>query len=106
MTGGRGYGDSRRVDFILSALWPFKLGHGNARGADSLCEQWVRRRDPCAFTRYPAEWTKHGKSAGPIRNRFMLDDFKPHILVAFPGGSGTADCVAAALSRGIPVWRV
>ena len=44
---------------------------------------------------------KHGNAAGPIRNQRMLDHGKPDIVVAFPGGSGTADMVK--LSRGR--WR-
>jgi hypothetical protein len=33
----------------------------------------------------------------------MLQDFNPDILVAFPGGSGTADCCRKALTKGVKV---
>lgn len=49
---------------------------------------------------------KYGKSAGPIRNQTMLDDGKPDLVLAFPGGRGTADMVAKAEKHGIPVRRI
>lgn len=41
-------------------------------------------------------------AAGPIRNQQMLDDGKPDLVVAFPGGKGTADMVRRARVAGIP----
>jgi UDP-N-acetylmuramoylalanine-D-glutamate ligase len=55
---------------------------------------------------FPADWKTHGKAAGPKRNRQMLDDAKPDLVVAFPGGRGTDDMVNKAKSRGVPVVRV
>ena len=34
----------------------------------------------------------------------MLDLFAPDGLIAFPGGSGTADMVARARAAGVTVW--
>ena len=50
----------------------------------------ARERDDEHF---PADWARHGNSAGPIRNGQMLAAGKPELVVAFPGG-GTADIVA------------
>ena len=112
VTGGRDYRDAAHVDFILSAIWPFILGEGGARGADSLCAKWVWEKVKPDYEEaeyhirtYKADWSG-GHSGGPIRNRRMLDQHEPHALIAFPGGKGTADCVAAAHERGIPVWHV
>jgi hypothetical protein len=33
---------------------------------------------------YVAQWKKHGRAAGPIRNQRMLDKGKPDLVVAFP----------------------
>lgn len=77
------------------------LWHGNARGADRAAHQWAKEFQvpvyPC-----PAEWAKHGKRAGPIRNQNMLGQH-PDLVIAFPGGRGTADMVARARRAGVPV---
>lgn len=52
---------------------------------------------------FPADWRKYGKSAGPLRNQQMIDEGKPDLVVAFPGGTGTADMVRRAKAAGIRV---
>lgn len=52
---------------------------------------------------YPADWKSHGRSAGPIRNQRMIDEGNPDIVLAFPGGRGTADMVTRAKRAGIMV---
>ena len=81
-----------------------KLAHGGASGADELCRDWANRCFGATNVRqFNAYWDANGPGAGPIRNATMLDEFKPHVLIAFPGGDGTADCVKKARARGIPV---
>jgi hypothetical protein len=41
--------------------------------------------------------------AGPIRKQQMLDEGKPDLVVAFPGGRGTAHMVRIARAAGIEV---
>ena len=52
---------------------------------------------------YPADWKKYGKSAGPLRNQRMIDEGKPDLVVAFPGGVGTADMISRAKAYNISV---
>lgn len=78
------------------------LIHGGARGADTLAEDWAVV-NWCTVEEYKADWKTHGKRAGPIRNRQMLDEGKPDIVVAFPGGKGTADMVRRAQKANIEV---
>jgi hypothetical protein len=73
---------------------------GGANGADKAAEQWGVRHAGGVRT-YPADWDKHGKSAGSIRNQLMLFDTQPHIVLAFPGGAGTADMVRKAERAGV-----
>jgi hypothetical protein len=55
--------------------------------------------------RYPADWSR-GRSAGPQRNREMLEKGEPELVVAIGYGSGTANMVRQARSAGVPVeWR-
>ncbi len=52
---------------------------------------------------FHAEWMKYGKAAGPIRNARMLAEGKPDLVVAFPGGRGTADMLRRVREAGIEV---
>jgi hypothetical protein len=51
----------------------------------------------------PADWQKHGTAAGPIRNKQMIVSGKPDLVLAFPGGRGTADMSRRAEKHGIPL---
>lgn len=100
--GGRDYADFRKLSATLYALHseePITLIiHGAARGADSLAGMWaVQNKVP--MKTFPANWKKHGRSAGPIRNREMLTAAQPDLIVAFPGGRGTADMVEFSRSK-------
>jgi hypothetical protein len=80
--------------------------HGGCpTGADKFADEYcvVNWLDMQVFR---ADWTAHGKAAGPIRNQRMIDEGKPDLVVAFPGGRGTADCVRRARAAGIPVKEV
>lgn len=79
--------------------------HGGAQGADRLALSWANR-NLITEEPYNADWRKHGKAAGPIRNQRMLDEGKPDLVVAFPGGRGTADMVRRAKAAGIEVIEV
>lgn len=109
VAGGRDYAGWDRLCEELDALHASrpiaKLAHGGARGADTMAGAWARSRSVEEVV-FPAQWNTFGKNAGPIRNRGMLDDMAPDVLVAFPGGSGTDGCVREARKRGIFVLEV
>lgn len=77
---------------------------GPYKGADYWANQWAIASG-IPTHRCHAEWKIHGKSAGPIRNQAMLNE-KPDLVVAFPGGYGTADMVRRARAAGIEVVAV
>jgi hypothetical protein len=106
VTGGRDYADSETVWAVLGELLPIAaLAHGQARGADSLADYWASQHGVPVYG-YPADWSRHGRAAGAIRNRQMLDDFRPDLVVAFPGGKGTRDMVARARRADVRVLTV
>ena len=77
--------------------------HGHCKtGVDRLADNWAII-NWVPTQRCPADWERYGKSAGPIRNQRMLDCANPDIVVAFPGGRGTADMVGRAWKAGIRV---
>lgn len=107
--GGRDYDDRDQLFGILDTAHTANpiicLIHGAARGADTLAADWALERDVLANA-YPANWDRHGNAAGPIRNRRMLEEGKPHMVIAFPGGKGTANMIIQAEAADIPVVRV
>ena len=80
------------------------LIHGAAAGADTHAGAWAKRRG-VEVKPYPADWKTHPRTAGSIRNRLMLTDGRPELVVAFPGGKGTANMVALARGAGVQVWE-
>lgn len=81
------------------------LLHGGARGADEGAADWGKSEHLRVLC-YPANWKRDGKAAGPIRNQRMLDEGKPDLVIAFPGGVGTADMVRRARAAGVEVIEV
>ena len=79
--------------------------HGGARGADTVAARWAEAHS-LEVVKFPADWQRHGRAAGGIRNQQMLDEGHPDAVVAFPGGVGTADMVRRAKAAGLPVWEV
>lgn len=106
VTGGRDFRDQGAVNRALDDLHAvrpvWRLVHGGARGADALGQRWASARDVTTVV-YPARWSEHGRAAGPIRNQLMLDQQCPGLVIAFPGGRGTADMVERAKKAGVEV---
>jgi hypothetical protein len=102
--GGRDFDDWAMLCTVLNALNPYPtvVIHGAARGADRMAGDWARANG-LSWEAFPADWQRDGKAAGVIRNSRMLAEGKPDLVVAFPGGRGTADMVAKARKVGVPV---
>lgn len=107
--GGRDYRDTKQFCSVMDALHqesPISLiVHGDANGADTMAGCWAVKNG-LQVSVYPANWNRYGRSAGPIRNRQMLDEEHPDLVVAFPGGKGTAHMVRIAKADGFKVIEV
>lgn len=127
--GSREWTDRNAIARELISLAPDVVIHGDARGADivagTVAYQWaIDERRTLRIEPYPADWTRDGKAAGPIRNARMLAEGKPDRGLAFgalwkPSGltprrtmtldpdawkrTGTGDMVAKMLRVGLPV---
>jgi hypothetical protein len=106
--GGRDFNNVAFIWSRLDALHEQKgfthLIHGGARGADTIAGDWAKTKP---IERYVcrADWDKYGKAAGPYRNARMLE-WLPDLVVAFPGGRGTADMIRQAKSAGVEVVEI
>jgi predicted Rossmann-fold nucleotide-binding protein len=99
--GGRHFDEWKTLAKALDALEVTVLMQGGAGGADQMALKWAETRGIPVIT-FPANW-RSGKRGGPERNAFMLAEGKPHMVVAFPGGAGTADMVRKAKAAGVKV---
>lgn len=109
VSGGRDYTDGTRVAAEMRKLerkankagYSLVLITGGARGLDSLVQQWCDETGTRCIV-MPAPWNSaYSKSAGPIRNQWMIDVCEPNYAVIFPGGRGTADMQARVAAAGI-----
>lgn len=99
--GGRDYQNKQYLFETLDALYAFEdckwstIIQGGAQGADTLAVLWARANNIPVQTFF-AEWKKYGKMAGYLRNKRMLFEGRPDLIIAFPGGRGTANMIAQA----------
>lgn len=82
--------------------------HGNAPGADSIANHWVIHRQRQDWNvepeARPAQWTRHGRRAGPLRNQEMVDAGADLVLAFIKDNSpGASHLVREARTAGIPV---
>ena len=120
VTGGRrwGQGQEKESDAVVRAriynelkrLDPWEVVHGAAKGVDSLAGRWAEKHGvqvhAVPIKRGGANESIPFKARANARNQQMLTEYQPDIVVAFPGGAGTADQVARARKQGFTVVEV
>lgn len=104
------------LEDLLNDIWlddedtEITLIQGGAPGADLLTKVFaLDEYGDCSYIKhkeFPADWKRYGKAAGSIRNKQMLDEGKPDLVVAFPGGRGTADMIRQAKAADVKVLEV
>ena len=79
-----------------------QLVSGGARGVDTLVERYARERD-IELRVFAADWSTHGRAAGPIRNA-QIEQYATH-AIAFPSrnGRGTQDTMRRFARSGKPL---
>ena len=102
--GGRDYNDRQRIKQVLEGLDFQAILHGGYEGADTLAGQYARSHGIMEI-RVDANWDFYKKSAGPIRNKWMIG-LKPDLVVAFPGGWGTDNMMKTAIDNSIEVMEI
>lgn len=111
VSGGRHFEDSEHVRRTLERLLPIDEIHegGCPTGADFFARLFAKHYGIKNVTHH-ADWGRHGKSAGPRRNRSMCQlayngatDFDQVIAVFFKGGRGTENCFMNAKDIGLTI---
>lgn len=104
--GGRDFSNVafiwRELDKLHEARPFTAFMHGGAKGADAIASEWSKTK--AGLERYVchADWEKHGRAAGPIRNQRMME-WKPDLVIAFPDpkSRGTYDMAWRARKAGV-----
>ncbi len=121
VTGGRHYAHREKVFNALADLLEIDEEHwmgtvtltvihghclvlGKLSGADRWADEFATVYW-CHCLSFPLD-PKDGSFAGFKRNQKMLDEGKPELVLAFPGGTGTADMVKRAKNAGIEVREI
>ncbi len=109
VAGSRGFTNyenmRRALDHLLQHQLPLvTIISGGARGADYLGEKYAHEKE-LPLEVYPADWVRHGKSAGFRRNVHMVTSIKADGLVAFWDGQsrGTKHVIDEARKWGLEV---
>ena len=114
--GGRHFNDYNTLETLVDSVIDEKglnyneieIISGHCEGADELGEQYAKNRGITCIL-FPAEWSKYGRAAGPIRNSQMIEYASKStvsIVVAFvsPRSKGTLDTVTKATKKGFIVF--
>lgn len=119
IAGSRKIGSGVLCQKMFDAIWPLTIlvrkevvdmvVSGGCKGSpDVFGEEWAaQHKIPCQV--FPADWDKHGKAAGLIRNRQMAEFCgSDGMLIAIWDGEshGTANMVKEALAIGMDVFGV
>lgn len=107
------------VETLAGRLPPYRLTlvHGNANGLDKMIAREARMRG-WRIESHPADWDRHGKAGGFIRNQEMVDT-DPDLCLAFlmdcalPDCKkskahithGTADCIERINKAELTLWE-
>lgn len=116
--GGRHFKDYECLESVMSevmskiAPWRdvIEIVSGHCEGADQLGELYAKKHGlPCKV--FPAQWKKHGRAAGPIRNSEMVkyaSEAEMSVVIAFrsPRTKGTNDTVKKATKQGFKVFVI
>lgn len=113
ITGGRKRNSSSDYKMLDNDIWvldhtgsftgnPVIIQGGCPTGIDSLARK-VAEKHSIHLETFPANWKKHGRAAGPIRNQAMADA-GADLCLAFPSAgrsAGTWDMIRRAVAAGI-----
>ena len=115
--GGRHFNDYKTLESLVDSVIEenglnyneIEIISGHCEGADTLGELYAKNHN-IACILFPAEWTKYGRAAGPIRNTQMIEyasGSQNPIAIAFlsPRTKGTLDTVKKATKNGFIIYK-
>lgn len=106
VTGTRETLTEEWIEIIGDTLLEYEIDvlvHGGCTGVDKECDRLALSMG-WRVVEVRANWRKYGRAAGPMRNRKMIDEYEPELVLAFPieSSRGTRDCIEYAKKKGVP----
>lgn len=109
IAGGR---DIANVSVIFGAIATSGFAHeitevvsASVPGVDEIGFMWARQMADVPVKEFPADWKKHGKAAGPIRNQQMAEYADALILVWDGKSKGSANMLMHAKNHGLRIYE-
>ena len=100
--GDRNWNDIDRVREVVKEMHGKSfidvVIEGEAKGADILARV-AAEGIGIKVEKYPADWQKYGRAAGPIRNSQMLKEGNPDVVVGFHWKVEESKCTRDMLTR-------
>lgn len=105
IAGGRDIHDYQLVlDAIEESQIPISVVvSGGAAGVDSLGERYADEMNITLHV-YKADWQRHGRAAGPIRNKKMAENAEALIAIWDGKSKGTKNMIETARKHGLLVY--
>jgi hypothetical protein len=99
------------VDDVVTSNHDLLVIQGGAVGADEFAKDWADSHDGVGSVTVHADWRKHGRRAGPLRNQRMIEMDRLNLVLAFVNkplerSVGTFDMVRRARGAEVPVWVI
>ena len=123
--GSRDFNNRKLAFAELDALFDETMNNDNVtleiieggyRGADRIAAEWAGARESwdVVHTAVPADWTRHGHAAGPIRNAEMGTKLRARRdqagtrarVIGMPGNNGTNNMLKIARKHGFEIDRI
>ncbi len=105
--GSRNWVDRETMENVFKHIDDSIIIEGQCKGADLMAAELAEGKNLC-IERYPANWEKYGRSAGPIRNQQMIKIGKPDIVLVFhealASSRGTKNMMKYAKEVGITTF--
>lgn len=98
IVGYRHYNNYHEFKTLVFDFWNrnnyTKIISGGASGTDSLAERFaVEYNIPFDKTKYLPQWSIHGRAAGPIRNRLIVQDADAIIIFLSVKSKGSKNVI-------------
>lgn len=102
VAGSRSCNDYKSVKTAIESCgWDISsIVSGAAKGVDLLGERYARE-NAYRIERYPADWSKHGRRAGFMRNEIMGNNADALVAIWDGISSGTRHMIEYAQSKGL-----